>query len=52
MAGDGALFTRDDAVEAAWSVVDPVFKTLCRTRSYKRGRWGPKKVDELIAEEG
>ncbi|MHB8455621.1 MAG: hypothetical protein ACYDDO_13235 [Acidiferrobacterales bacterium] len=24
MAGDGALFTREDAVEAAWAVVDPV----------------------------
>ena len=27
MAGDGALFTREDAVEAAWAVVDPVLKT-------------------------
>ena len=26
MAGDGALFTREDAVEAAWAVVDPVLK--------------------------
>jgi glucose-6-phosphate 1-dehydrogenase len=24
MAGDGALFTREDAVEAAWAVLDPV----------------------------
>jgi glucose-6-phosphate 1-dehydrogenase len=27
MAGDGALFTREDAVEAAWAVVDPVLRT-------------------------
>ncbi len=27
MAGDGALFTREDAVEAAWAVVDPVLDT-------------------------
>jgi glucose-6-phosphate 1-dehydrogenase len=27
MAGDRALFTREDAVEAAWAVVDPVLKT-------------------------
>src|ERR1700684_1609832 len=27
MMGDGALFTREDAVEAAWAVVDPVLKT-------------------------
>ena len=26
MTGDGALFTREDAVEAAWAVVDPVLK--------------------------
>ena len=26
MAGDGALFTREDAVEAAWAVVEPVLK--------------------------
>ncbi|MEN6585311.1 MAG: hypothetical protein ABFE02_04560 [Sulfuricella sp.] len=27
MAGNGALLTREDAVEAAWAVVDPVLKT-------------------------
>lgn len=27
MAGDGALFTREDAVEAAWAVVDPILET-------------------------
>ena len=26
MAGDGALFTREDAVEAAWAVVEPVLE--------------------------
>ena len=52
MAGDGALFTREDAVEAAWAVVEPVLKTHRRTRSYKRGSWGPKEADELIAPDG
>jgi len=33
MVGDGALFTREDAVEAAWAVVDPVLKTHHRVRS-------------------
>ena len=28
MAGDGALFTREDAVEAAWAAVDPVLKSI------------------------
>jgi glucose-6-phosphate 1-dehydrogenase len=52
MAGDGALFTREDAVEAAWVVVDPVLKTHPRARPYKRGSWGPKEADELIASGG
>jgi glucose-6-phosphate 1-dehydrogenase len=49
MAGDGALFTREDAVEAAWAVVDPVLKTHHRVRPYKRGGWGPKEADAIIA---
>jgi glucose-6-phosphate 1-dehydrogenase len=44
MAGDGALFTREDAVEAAWEVVDPVLKKHHRVRPYKRGTWGPKEA--------
>ena len=52
MAGDGALFTREDAVEAAWAVVDPVLKTHHRVRPYKRGSWGPKEADALIAADG
>jgi len=52
MAGDGALFTREDAVEAAWAVVDPVLKTHHRVRPYTRGSWGPKAADALIATDG
>src|ERR1700674_2737502 len=52
MAGDGALFTGEDAVEAAWAVVDPVLKTHRRARPYKRGGWGPKEADTLIATDG
>jgi glucose-6-phosphate 1-dehydrogenase len=52
MAGDGALFTREDAVEAAWAVVDPVLKNHHRVRSYRRGSWGPKQADALIAADG
>ena len=52
MAGDGALFTREDAVEAAWAVVDPVLNTHHRAQSYKRGSWGPKQADALIATDG
>jgi glucose-6-phosphate 1-dehydrogenase len=49
MAGDGALFTREDAIEAAWTVVDPVLKTHHQVRPYKRGSWGPREADTLIA---
>jgi len=52
MAGDGALFTREDAVEAAWAVVAPVLKSHHRVRPYKRGSWGPKEADALIATDG
>jgi glucose-6-phosphate 1-dehydrogenase len=52
MIGDGALFTREDAVEAAWAVVDPVLKKHHRVRSYRRGSWGPKAADTIIASDG
>jgi glucose-6-phosphate 1-dehydrogenase len=52
MIGDGALFTREDAVEAAWAVVDPVLKKHHRVRPYKRLSWGPKDADALIAQDG
>jgi glucose-6-phosphate 1-dehydrogenase len=52
MAGDGALFTREDAVEAAWAAIDRVLKTHRRVRPYKRGSWGPKEADALIAADG
>ncbi len=52
MAGDGALFSREDAVEAAWAVVDPVLKNHHGVRPYKRGSWGPKKANALIAADG
>jgi glucose-6-phosphate 1-dehydrogenase len=52
MAGDGALFTREDAVEAAWTVVDPVLAHHPRAHPYKPGSWGPKEADKLIASHG
>ncbi len=52
MAGNGALFSREDAAEAAWAVVEPVLKRQHRTTSCRRGRWGPKEADALIAADG
>lgn len=50
--GNGALFTREDAVEAAWAVVDPVLRHHPRVRPYRRHSWGPKEADALIAPHG
>jgi glucose-6-phosphate 1-dehydrogenase len=52
MAGEGALFTREDSVEAAWAVVDPVLTTHHPARPYDPGTWGPKEADALIAADG
>jgi glucose-6-phosphate 1-dehydrogenase len=52
MAGDGALFAREDAVEAAWAVVDPVLENHSKVHIYEAGSWGPKQADALIAADG
>jgi glucose-6-phosphate 1-dehydrogenase len=52
MSGDGALFTREDAVEAAWAVVDPVLTKHHRAIKYKRGTWGPKQAAALLGPGG
>ena len=52
MDADGALFTREDAVEAAWAVVEPVLQTHHPTLPYQKGSWGPKAADVLIAADG
>jgi glucose-6-phosphate 1-dehydrogenase len=52
MNGDGALFTREDAVEAAWAVVDPILKKHHRALPYTRGSWGPKEAHTIIASAG
>jgi glucose-6-phosphate 1-dehydrogenase len=57
MVGDATLFTRGDAVEAAWEVVDPVIEAWHDSQSdhipnYAAGSWGPASADELIARDG
>jgi glucose-6-phosphate 1-dehydrogenase len=52
MAGNGALFIREDAVEAAWSVVQPVLADPGPLHTYRRGTWGPREADALIAADG
>jgi glucose-6-phosphate 1-dehydrogenase len=49
MAGDGALFAREDSVEAAWAVVDPILTRHQPAIPYKPGSWGPRQADALLA---
>jgi glucose-6-phosphate 1-dehydrogenase len=44
MAGDNSLFAREDYVEEAWRIVDPVLKKNTPVYSYAAGTWGPAEV--------
>jgi glucose-6-phosphate 1-dehydrogenase len=50
--GDGALFTREDAVEAAWAAVAPVLTRHPRLRPYARCSRGPREADRIIRADG
>ena len=52
MAGDGALFTDEDAVMAAWAVVEPVLVEHGPTLRYEPASWGPAEAAALIAGDG
>ena len=52
MAGQSVLYTRADAIEAAWAVVEPVLKNHHPVVPYYPGSWGPEKSDTLIATDG
>ncbi len=46
--GDAWLFARQDSVEAAWRVVDPVLGDVTPVHPYAKGTWGPKEADRLL----
>jgi len=48
LSGDRWLFARQDTVEAAWQVVDPVLGDVTPIHPYPRGSWGPKEADGLL----
>jgi len=51
--GDASLFTRDDGVEAAWRVVDPILHSVAPVAEYEPGTWGPAAARAVVAgEEG
>ena len=50
LAADRELFARQDTVEAAWEIVDPVLGDVVPAHMYPRGSWGPKEADTLLPE--
>ena len=48
MIGDTAHFARQDEVEAAWAIVDPVLGTDSPVYDYTPGTWGPAEADSII----
>ncbi|MDF1574043.1 MAG: glucose-6-phosphate dehydrogenase [Bacteroidales bacterium] len=57
MQGDSTLYTRGDAVEAAWRFLDPVLAAWKDDKSiplygYPCGTWGPEEADGMFKEEG
>ncbi|MDQ7824518.1 MAG: glucose-6-phosphate dehydrogenase [Candidatus Eremiobacteraeota bacterium] len=57
MKGDLTLFARQDEIEAAWSVVDPITKRWDEVKpgdfpDYEAGTWGPPEAAELIQRDG
>lgn len=52
MAGDTTLFARQDVVDAAWAIVDPVIHGPSAIYEYEPGTWGPVEADRLVAEVG
>jgi glucose-6-phosphate 1-dehydrogenase len=45
LAGDATLFARQDYVEEAWRIVDPVLKAGTPVYPYQPHTWGPMQVD-------
>ncbi len=52
LVGDATLFVRQDAVEAAWSIVDPILGNVTALHPYEPGSWGPVEAERLAADVG
>jgi glucose-6-phosphate 1-dehydrogenase len=48
MAGDPTLFAREDYVEEAWRIVDPILKGDVPVYEYDKGTWGPGEVTSHV----
>ena len=52
MAGDATLFARQDGVEAAWAIVQPILGGVTLVHEYERGTWGPAEAERLAVDVG
>jgi glucose-6-phosphate 1-dehydrogenase len=52
MRGDATLFAREDSVEEAWRIVDPVLNVTTPVYEYEPNTWGPKEVDQIVCPPG
>jgi len=52
MQGDAMLFVREDAVEAAWAIVDPILGNATTLEEYEPGSWGPHAAVRLADDVG
>jgi glucose-6-phosphate 1-dehydrogenase len=52
MEGDATLFAREDYVEEAWRIVDPVLKSGSPVFEYEPKTWGPSEVDAKMTPPG
>jgi len=52
MRGETLLFAREDEVEAAWSIVDPVLQKPSPLHPYQEGGWGPQEAGRMVAPYG
>ncbi len=50
--GDATLFAREDYVEEAWRIVDPVLKAGTPVYQYEPKTWGPREVDRKVSPVG
>jgi glucose-6-phosphate 1-dehydrogenase len=52
MNGDATRFTRQDGIEQAWRVMQPLLDAPPPVEPYAKGTWGPEAADRLVAGHG
>ena len=49
MVGDATLFAREDSVEQAWRIVEPILGRVTPVREYEPNTWGPRESEHITA---